>query len=255
MITPETRTASLLRAAAHHGVQVLYACESGSRAWGLASPDSDYDVRFVYRHPAPWYLRLQPGKDQIGPIMERHGELDLAGWDIRKFLKHTTASNPNCLEWLNSPIVYHEAGDFLTPCRALADHYFRPRRTVHHYLGIARGARTAGEKEDGRWNVKKACYYMRSILAAAYTAAHLRRPPVELEKLIPEVTDERVVTDLRAFVDRKAGLVERAVAPLPDSLASYFSSLSESLSTRSESLADEMRDAARGDAFFRNLIA
>jgi len=44
---------------ATHGVRILYACESGSRGWGFASPDSDYDVRFLYVHPLPWYLRVK----------------------------------------------------------------------------------------------------------------------------------------------------------------------------------------------------
>lgn len=50
---------------AEHGVKVLYACESGSRAWGFASPDSDYDVRFVYVRPLEDYLSLVPVRDVI----------------------------------------------------------------------------------------------------------------------------------------------------------------------------------------------
>ncbi|PPK87288.1 hypothetical protein CLV84_0226 [Neolewinella xylanilytica] len=254
MITPNSRTASLLRAAAERNVQVLYACESGSRAWGLASPDSDYDVRFVYRHPTEWYLRLHPGKDQIGPIMEHDGELDLVGWDVRKFLKHVTESNPNALEWLNSPIVYHQEGDFLPRCRAVADQYFQSRRTVHHYLGIARGARAAGEGDDGRWNVKKACYYIRSILAAAYATRHLARPPIVLEALMLEITDERVAVDLRKYMDRKASLNEKAVAPLPITLKRYFEVLGTSLLDESYRLPENRPDSDRGDDFFRYVI-
>ncbi|MGB3799636.1 MAG: nucleotidyltransferase domain-containing protein [Lewinella sp.] len=254
MMTAESRTASLLRAAAEREVQVLYGCESGSRAWGLASPDSDYDVRFVYRHPPAWYLRLHPGKDQIGPIMERDGELDLVGWDVRKFLKHVTESNPNALEWLNSQLVYHQEGDFLQQCRTVADHYFQPRRTVHHYLGIARGARANGEGEDGRWNVKKACYFMRSILAAAHAARHLRRPPIALAALMPQITEERVAAELQAYVDRKARLEEKALATFPDTLKQYFAGLSASLLDQSNSIPDNRPDPARGDAFFRDLF-
>lgn len=92
-------------------VRVLYACESGSRGWGFASPDSDYDVRFLYVHPLDWYLRVEPQRDVIEkPISD---ELDVSGWELRKALQLLHRSNPTLLEWLNSPVVYRE--DALAP--------------------------------------------------------------------------------------------------------------------------------------------
>ena len=253
MITRKDRLQFILRSAAKNGVEVLYACESGSRAWGLASSDSDYDLRFVYRHAPEWYLTLHPGRDQIGPILEHDGELDLVGWDVRKFLKHLTAGNPNCLEWLNSPIVYHHLGDFPDRCNKLADAYFRPRRAVHHYLGIARGARGAGEKEAGHWNTKKACYWMRSLLAAAYVADRLSRPPITLVELLPQIAQERVRADLRMYVDRKCILDEKDIVPLPISLEEYFNESAERLSDRATTLAEQSVDPEAGNAFFREI--
>ena len=244
---------ALLRAAAHNGVEVLYACESGSRAWGLASPDSDYDVRFVYRHPPEHYLSLHRKRDQIGPILERDGELDLVGWDVRKFLQHLVASNPNVLEWLGSPVTYHRTGDFFERCDELANYYFQARRTVHHYLGIARGARQAGETPEGQWNVKKACYWMRSLLAAEYTVRQQRRPPIEMKRLMAAVDNTSVREELDAFLARKARLEEKAVVSLPHSLSDYFGRMEEALASQAEDVPKREVDPQRGDEFFQSV--
>ena len=253
MLDKRSLVDALLRAAAQNGVEVLYACESGSRAWGLASPDSDYDVRFVYRHPPEHYLSLHRKRDQIGPILERDGELDLVGWDVRKFLQHLVASNPNVLEWLHSPVTYHRTGDFYERCDELANHYFQARRTVHHYLGIARGARQAGEMSEGQWNVKKACYWMRSLLAAGYTVRQRRRPPIEMKRLMAAVDHASVREELDAFLARKATLPEKAVVSLPPSLRDYFGRLVEEVASQAEQIPVREVDPRRGDDFFQTV--
>src|SRR5436189_1813350 len=85
-------------------IKVLYAVESGSRAWGFASTDSDWDVRFLYARCPEWYLSVQDRRDVLEyPISEG---LDVSGWDIRKALVLFARSNPPLMEWLRSPIVY-----------------------------------------------------------------------------------------------------------------------------------------------------
>lgn len=102
------------RLEARHGVAVLFAVESGSRAWGFHSPDSDFDVRFVYVHPSDWYLTVRPGRDVIeAPIIEG---LDISGWDVRKALALACKFNPVLPEWLRSPVVYRWHAD-LVACR------------------------------------------------------------------------------------------------------------------------------------------
>ena len=92
-------------------IEILFAVESGSRAWGFASPDSDYDIRFVYKHKKDWYLNLWETKDTIEFMTEE--DLDGSGWDIRKALKLLAKSNASFTGWLFSPIVYRAESSFL----------------------------------------------------------------------------------------------------------------------------------------------
>src|SRR5277367_4761827 len=120
-----------------YDVRVLYACESGSRAWGFASQDSDYDVRFLYVHSRDWYLSIEDRRDVIEePISE---SLDISGWELRKALRLLRKSNPPLLEWLKSPVVYAEDGTFLAGFRQLAAEYYSPVRCFAHYLHMASG--------------------------------------------------------------------------------------------------------------------
>ena len=85
-------------------ISVIYACESGSRAWGFNRSDSDYDVRFIYRkNNAREYVALSE-KSEV--IESADGDLDIVGWDVKKALKLHRNSNPNLREWILSPIVY-----------------------------------------------------------------------------------------------------------------------------------------------------
>jgi len=111
-------------------VRILYACESGSRAWGFASPDSDYDVRFIYVQPVNHYLSIRERKDVIElPVNQL---LDINGWDIRKALQLFLKSNGPLYEWLQSPIVYKEENGFAQKLRSLMPAYFSHRAGCHH---------------------------------------------------------------------------------------------------------------------------
>ncbi len=115
---------------AEHNVSILFAVESGSRAWGFPSPDSDYDVRFVYAHPMDWYLNLMPGRDVIElPI---HDDLDIGGWDIRKALNLLLRPNPVMLEWLSSPIRYLWKAEVSAKLVALSEKTAHVSACLHH---------------------------------------------------------------------------------------------------------------------------
>ena len=254
MLERTTITTALRETATHHGVELLFAVESGSRAWGLAGTDSDYDVRFVYRHPREWYLRLHPGRDQIGPLMQYGGELDLAGWDVRKFLHHLANSNPSVLEWLASPQLYYAQDGLLDPLRRLADGCFRPRKAMAHYLGIAHGARQTGLGEDGLWNVKKFFYWFRPILAAAYVQRYRERPPITLAALLPLVAAADVVGAIDALTALKATVPEDYRHRIDPHLVTYCSALKQQATEACTALEKEAPPTTEVDAFFRHII-
>ncbi len=127
--------ATLMRVEQEHAVKILFACESGSRGWGFASPDSDYDVRFIYVNRPDWYLTVFPGRDVIElPISDVY---DVSGWDLRKALGLLRNGNATLVEWLSSPVVYRADDTFLAKVRAAAVEVHRPERAFHHYLHMA----------------------------------------------------------------------------------------------------------------------
>ena len=117
-------------------IRILHAVESGSRAWGFASPDSDYDVRFIYVRPRDFYLKLEATRDVLEyPINDL---LDINGWDLQKTLRLLHRSNPLVFEWFKSPIVYkntHFSGEFIS----IMENYFLAKSGLYHYLHMAAG--------------------------------------------------------------------------------------------------------------------
>lgn len=169
----------------HETVRFLFAVESGSRAWGFPSPDSDYDVRFVYVRPRDWYLSLVPGRDVIEMPIE--DEIDLNGWDVRKMLGLMLKSNAIAGEWLSSPIRYRQDDPATARIAALADEIFDPRGIAHHYarLGIVAAERWLAGDEPAP--VKRYFYALRPALAIrALRTNPKRRPSMNLQALMSE---------------------------------------------------------------------
>lgn len=119
-----------------HGIRIPYACESGSRAWGFASPDSDYDIRFIFVRPEASYVSVQEGLESLDLPME--GELDAGGWDVRKAARLLGRSNGALIEWLHSPLVYRAEPGFRERWQAAAREVFSPRAACDHYHGLAK---------------------------------------------------------------------------------------------------------------------
>lgn len=120
-----------------HDIKILLACETGSRAWGFPSPDSDFDIRLIYMHQKDWYLSLSEKKDTIELMLENN-ELDISGWDIRKSLRLLWKSNPPLLERIQSPIIYKSDPDFLDDITDLANLCYSKIATMHHYLSMSK---------------------------------------------------------------------------------------------------------------------
>ncbi|MDX8364537.1 nucleotidyltransferase domain-containing protein [Cytobacillus sp. IB215665] len=117
-------------------VKIIFACEAGSRAWGLQSNDSDFDVRFFYIHHTDWYLSIEHKRDVINkPISDL---LDISGWDIRKALQLYKKSNPSIFEWLKSSIIYAEHDQVMKDFRKMIPYAFSEKKCMYHYLHMAK---------------------------------------------------------------------------------------------------------------------
>lgn len=162
-------------------VRTLYACESGSRAWGFASPDSDWDVRFVFAHACEAYLSIERPSEMIDLFLPH--DLDLAGWDLRKALGLLRKSNPSLLEWLHSPIVYREQSGFLDEMRHLARRAFSPNAGLHHYRSMA-GSNLAKALPTPEGPLKKYLYVLRPLLAARWIERKGTIAPVPMASLL-----------------------------------------------------------------------
>ena len=234
----QTRISAALAAlATTHNVQILYACESGSRAWGFPSPDSDYDVRFLYVHPPAWYLGLDEGPDTLNFPVD--AELDLAGWELRKTLRLLRGSNAALFEWLQSPIVYQEATGFRARLAPLLPLDFNLKASLHHYLGqLRRGVEEDLIGEEVR--LKRLFYALRSALAARWLRERHTLPPMEfapLRALLP--------AELQGFVNellaQKAFSKEKTTVARPAALGAFLAAEYAAGQAARESLPSQRR--------------
>ncbi len=189
-----------------HGVEILYACESGSRAWGFASPDSDYDIRFIYREPIAKAYGIGRRPDTIEcPLL---GELDAGGWSVQKALTLLTKSNGALIEWLHSPTPYVVVEPFLQELRSLAQQHSPLKPLGNHYRGMVMQtlqSRLGKEAPTG----KAYLYALRSLLAADWIAQKKTFPPVEFAKLLALVPAE-ILSAIESLVKWKATASEYA---------------------------------------------
>jgi predicted nucleotidyltransferase len=179
-----TIAARLGAVAAEEGVRVLYAAESGSRAWGFASPDSDFDVRFIYTYPRDWYVSLWESRDVIERQIDAQ-RIDLSGWDIRKALRLLLKSNPVLHEWLVSPIVYVD-GPLRRDLAELFAAHASPRALAHHYWSIARGQWRSEIAGRATVKLKKYLYIVRPLLSLAWIAERHGPPPMAVGALLEQ---------------------------------------------------------------------
>ena len=188
-VEPSIISTTVSRVCADKQLRCLHAIESGSRAWGFFSADSDYDVRLIYYHPIQWYLSVFENKDTFEFIDDELFEVpfDIGGWELRKALGLIYKSNAVIFEWLNSPIVYQGQSDAVATLRELSHAYFNPNAVFHHYRGMAK---TAGHALDLQRPVKlkKFFYLLRALLAAIWSIDKQNPPPVRMTEMLALVT-------------------------------------------------------------------
>mgnify|MGYP004454683683 FL=1 len=226
-------------------IKILLAVESGSRAWGFASPDSDYDVRFIYIRRLEDYLRLDAIRDVIElPIND---VLDINGWDLQKTLRLLHKSNPTLFEWFSSPIVYQKT-EFADKFRDLMMHYFSSKKTLYHYVSMAEGNYREYLKGD-LVRAKKYFYVLRPVLACQWILDWGTPPPMLFSELLkaelpvelidvvnqllelkmnsPEVKLVKRISEINEYLDESIPSIKRAVRLLEDSLTPDWNELNQ----------------------------
>ena len=190
-------------------IDILFAVESGSRAWGFASPDSDYDIRFVYKHKTDWYLNLWEQKDTIEFMTE--DDLDGSGWDLRKALKLLAKSNASFLGWLFSPVIYRADESFLNDIKSLAINNFNPVSGFYHYHSMSKGFEESLDTE--KMTLKSYFYAIRTSLCANWIYKKGSVPPVLFTELYP-IIDVKYHALLDRLIEIKSREIEKSQEPV-----------------------------------------
>jgi uncharacterized protein len=231
-----------------YDVKILYACESGSRAWGFPSKDSDYDVRFIYVHKKNWYLSIDHNRDVIeipknDPIsINIHELLDVSGWELTKSLKLFRKSNPPLLEWLKSSIVYYEAFSTTEKMSELASNIFAPNSCLYHYLNMAKG-NYRDYLQGQEVKIKKYFYVLRPILAAKWIEKYNSIPPIEFQSLVEAiVTDGDLKKAIDLLLKRKMAGDELNLEPRIDPINLFLNEEIIRLEEYARSLSVDVKD-------------
>lgn len=167
---------SLRRIEEEEKIQIHFACESGSRAWGTQAAASDFDVRFIYSHKINWYLQIYEGRDVIET--SNHPKVDLVGWDLKKSLRLLQKSNPTLLEWINSPITYIRNDPFITELKKLAMLAFSPTPTGFHYLNMAKKNNQLLQKNQD-FTTKRYLNILRPLFTCLWILEYKEMPFIE----------------------------------------------------------------------------
>lgn len=199
-------------------VEVILAVESGSRAWGFESVDSDYDVRFIYIRKKEDYLKLNPPRDVIEWQLDE--VLDINGWDLSKTLKLLYKSNPTVFEWLSSPIIYKKTKK-AERLKELSFDYLDPKKLIYHYLHMATSNYREYLKKDSV-RIKKYFYVLRPLLAANWIIEKKTQPPMMFIELVEEMLPESLVPIVDHLLELKSSLPEMGEVKRIDELNEYI---------------------------------
>lgn len=231
-------------------VRIILAVESGSRAWGFASPDSDYDVRFIYVRKNEDYLKLKPLRDVIEWQLDE--VYDVSGWDLKKALQLLRDSNPTMHEWCNSPIVYKE-NEEAPLLRQLTSEHFLPKTALFHYLSMAkRNYRTHLTGEEVR--LKKYFYVLRPILAGRWVMEHRTAPPMLFDELVEAQLPAELVPAVQKLVAEKKRTSELGTGKHIPELDAYIVEQLEEIQLAAEQEENLKNGWEKLDEFFRMAV-
>ena len=218
-------------------VRILHAVESGSRAWGVASPDSDYDVRFIYVRPLEHYLKLENKKDFID--WELNEVLDINGWDLSKALQHFHKSNATLFEWANSPVVYYTTKEWEQIKDEVAP-YFSCKTSIYHYYGTAKKNYTEYLNDD-MVKYKKYFYVLRPLLACKWIAERACVPPVSFHDLAGAMLENNMQEVVEELLKKKVQMNEAEKAQPIVELNEYIAKRLEYYQEKAASMKDDRK--------------
>lgn len=244
-----------------HDVKVLFACESGSREWGVPSKDSDYDVRFIYIHKPDWYLSIDqkrdvievPARDSVSIPIEPM--LDMSGWELTKALRLFRKSNPPLLEWLQSTIVYYQSYSTINQMRELEQKIFSPVSCMHHYVSMAKGNfRDVVKGEEV--GVKKYLNVLRPLLAAKWIEKCDSVPPIDFQELVEElVPGGEWKASIEDLLKQKRAGEEIYLEPRLDTIYEHLQKEIEHVEAYAKSIKKDSPDpTAELDMLFRGAL-
>lgn len=232
-------------------VKILHAVESGSRSWGFASPDSDYDVRFIYVRPVEHYLRLDKQKDFLN--WELDETLDINGWDLSKALQNFHKSNATLFEWSNSPVVYRTTGTW-QHIQKETESCFSCKAAMYHYYGTANSNYYA-HLLDEMVKYKKYFYVLRPILACKWIAEKKCPPPVRFSELVETVLEPELRPVVEQLVAVKIKMAESEKQERIEVLNRYLEEkLKEYKELAAEMSEAECKDWGKLNRLFREII-
>lgn len=231
-------------------VRIILAVESGSRAWGFASPDSDYDVRFIYVRRSDDYLRLKPLRDVIEWQLD--DVYDVSGWDLKKSLRLLHDANPTLHEWCGSPIVYRE-NELASRLRDLTEEFFLPKPALFHYVRMAEHNHKAFLTKE-EVNLKKYFYILRPILAARWVVERKTAPPMPFDELMEAQLPVSLRAVVKDLLDVKAQTSELGSGPCIPELDVFIQSQLEKLRLAAEQEPNRKVGWEALDAYFRTAV-
>lgn len=232
-------------------VKILHAVESGSRSWGFASPDSDYDVRFIYVRPAEYYMRLEDTKDFID--WELDETLDINGWDLQKALRYIHKSNATVFEWGNSPVVYKTTQEW-QKVRQAAGKFFSCKSGIYHYYGTA-NKNYHQYLLDDMVKYKKYFYVLRPILACKWIEVKKSAPPVLFSELTDAVLEDEMRETVKNLLEAKAKMSEKDKGMRIDGLNDYIAEHLDYYKKKAEGMADDRNpDWTELDRIFLDIV-
>lgn len=232
-------------------VKIIMAVESGSRAWGFASPDSDYDVRFVYVRRSQDYLRL----DKIKDVMEWQLDdvFDISGWDFKKALQLIHDSNPSIFEWCASPIIYRSSDAFEEMKRIRADYYSRKKSLYHYWHMASVNYQTYLQGDEVR--IKKYFYVIRPLLAAKWVIDKKTQPPMLFSELLDAELPIRLRGVIEELLELKQRMPEMGMAPQIKVLDDFIETDLEAVKKAADEEESVKRDWSQLNEFFYRLVA